>query len=61
MDDSSDRVQVQKSLSEKLIDMYTVDFNSNQQIIPVNGLSTDLNWIDYSSVLGSFANPTFKT
>jgi hypothetical protein len=61
MDDSSDRVQVQKSINEKLIDYYTVDFNSNQQIIPTNGLSNELNWMEYYSILGNLNNPTFKT
>ena len=61
MDDSSDRVQIQKSVNEKLIDYYIVDYNGNQQIIPTNGLSNDLNWIYYIGLMGSSSNQNFRT
>jgi hypothetical protein len=62
MDDSSDKVLIQKrSMNEKLIDYYLVDFNSGQNILPTNGLSNELNWIEYNSILGSLNNKNFKT
>ena len=60
-DDSSDKAFVQKSLREKLIDCYSVDFNSDMRIRPGGGLSSELTWIDYMSVMGSLSHPTFKT
>jgi hypothetical protein len=61
MDDSSDKKQIIRNSRNKLIDYYFVDFNSNQNIIPTNGLSNDLNWVTFSSVMGQFGSPTFQT
>lgn len=61
MDDSSDRRLILKNEREKLIDYYVIDFNADQSVTPTNGLSNDLNWVNYASVLGQYSSSTFKT
>ena len=61
MDDSSDKKMLVRNSRNKLIDYYYIDFNNDQKLIPSSGLSKDLNWIDFNSIVGQYSSSTFKT
>ena len=61
MDDSSDKKMLVRNSRNKLIDYYYIDFNNDQKLIPSSGLSKELNWIDFNSIVGQYSGSTFKT
>lgn len=61
LDDSSDKKMISRNARSKLIDYYFVDFNSNQNLVPTTGLSNDLNWVTYNSLVGQYSSSKFQT
>lgn len=61
IDDSSVGQLVARRATDKLIDSYTVDFNSEQTIEPSNGLSHQFNWNNYPLIQGEHTTDSFKT
>lgn len=61
LDDSSDKKMISRNARSKLIDYYFVDFNANQNLVPTTGLSNDLNWVTYNSLVGQYSSSKFQT
>jgi hypothetical protein len=63
IDDGTTALLPEKRIAEKLIDLYVIDFNQNQNIIPSSGFTkpSEINWIPFPMVSGEYRTSTFKT